>query len=194
MHGSILILLKRYVTHHYDFATWHRLVTVAGLTETDFETHKVYPDEHVYQLVGVAAKHVGIPAEELQEKFGEFLVPDLLYMYRKLLDPTWRTLELLEHVEGRMHHAVRRDLQGSTPPVLHFERVSADAVRLQYVSKRRMGALAVGIVRGLARHYGEENQFSITPTTREDGEHVEILIQRIAPTPPPAGKETPAAA
>ena len=183
MHGSILLFLKRYVTHHYDFATWHRLVKVAGLTEADFESQHVYPDEHVYRLVGAAAEHIGIPAEELQERFGEFLVPDLLFTYRKLLDPTWHTLDLLEHVESRMHHAVRRDLRGATPPVLHVERLSPTAARVQYVSTRRMGALAVGIIRGLAQHFGEAHRLRITPTTAENGERVEILVEEIEAAP-----------
>lgn len=135
---------------------------------------------------------VGIPVEELQERFGEFLVPDLPFMYRKLMDPSWDTLAMLEHVETQMHGAVRRDLRGSTPPVLHVERFSPNTVRVQYVSKRRMGALAVGIVRGLAHHFGEHDQLRIAPTTREDGDHVdhvdhvEILVERVARTVPSA--------
>ena len=95
-----------------------------------------------------------------------------------------------------MHQAARRDLRGSTPPVLHVERLGPDAVRVQYISARRMGALAVGILRGLARHFGEENLLRITPTTREHGEHgehgehVDILVERIAR---PAPAEAPAA-
>ena len=45
-------MLKRYVTHNYDFATWHRLVELSGLTETDFEIQHVCPDEHMYRLHG----------------------------------------------------------------------------------------------------------------------------------------------
>ena len=85
-----------------------------------------------------------------------------------------------------MHGAVRRDLRGSTPPVLHVERFSPDTGRVQYVSKRQMGALAVGIIRGVARHFGEHDQLRITPTTREDGAHVEILVERVARTVPSA--------
>ena len=187
MHGTILVLLKRYVTHAYDFAVWHRLVALSGLTETEFETQHVYPDAHLYKLLGTAAEHVGIPAEELLEKFGEFLVPDLLFMYRKLLDPAWHTLDLIEHVEERMHGAVRRDMRGASPPVLRVERLSPTVVRIQYVSPRRMSALAVGIVRGLARHYGEEDDLRITPHTHDDGNRVEILVEWVTPAPPGAG-------
>ncbi len=179
MHGTILVLLKRFVTHQFDFATWHRLVALTGITEADFEIKGLYPDEHLYKLVGVAAEHVGISPMVLQEKFGEFLVPDLLFMYRKLIQPDWRTLDFLVHTEGVMHTAVRRDMSGSAPPVLDVERLSPGSVRVRYVSPRRMGALAVGIVRGIAHHYGEEDQLRITPITSESGESVEILIERV---------------
>ncbi len=180
MHGTILVLLKRYVTHTYDFAAWHRLVELSGLPETDFETMHVYPDAHLYKLLTTAAEQIGLPAEELLEKFGEFLVPDLLFMYRKLLDPAWHTLDMLEHVEERMHGAVRRDMHGASPPVLHVERLSPTTVRVHYVSPRRMSALAVGIVRGLARYYGEEDHLRITPRAYDDGDRVEILVERVA--------------
>ena len=177
MHGTIFVLLKNYVTRNYDYATWHRLLDASGLSEMDFETRSVYPDKNLYDLIGQAAEHTGIPAEKLQEKFGEFLVPDLVFMYRRLVDPAWRTLDFLEYTEKRMHEAVRHDMPGSHPPVLHVERLSESVARVSYISKRRMGALAVGIIRGLAKHYGEEDELRISPVTQEDGDRVEILVE-----------------
>ena len=83
MHGTIFSLLKRYVQTQYDHSTWLKLVELAGLDSSDFSHRDVYPDAHLYALVGQAAEMTGIPAGELHEKFGEYLVPDLMYMYQK---------------------------------------------------------------------------------------------------------------
>jgi hypothetical protein len=178
MHGSIFTLLKRYVQTQYDHSTWVHLLEASGLGPTDFDHKTVYPDEHMYALVGKAAELTGIPAAELQEKFGEYLVPDLMYMYSKLVDPAWRTLEMIEHTEGVMHKRVRQEHEHNAPPVLDVRRTGPHELLIEYVSARRMGALAVGIVRGLAVYFDEADRIEVEPTTREDGQHVQIRVRR----------------
>lgn len=178
MHGSILMLLKRYVQTQYDHSTWVRLMELSGLEGVDFDHHNVYPDEHIYALVGQAAEMTGIPAGELHEKFGEYLVPDLMYMYQRLLRPEWRTLEMLENTEHTMHHQVRREHSENSPPVLAVKRLGDNELLIDYVSSRRMGGLAVGIVRGVAAYYDEADRIDVMPTTSEDGQHVQIHVRR----------------
>ena len=178
MHGTIFSLLKRYVQTQYDHSTWVRLTELAGISGLDFNSKTVYPDEHMYVLIGHAAEQTGIPAGELHEKFGEYLVPDLLYMYQKLLQPEWKTLEMLEHTEAVMHTHVRREHTENAPPVLDVKRVSDNEVLIDYVSPRRMGGLAVGMVRGLATYFDEADRIDVQPTTSEDGERVQIRVRR----------------
>ncbi|WP_460612120.1 MULTISPECIES: heme NO-binding domain-containing protein [Hymenobacter] len=181
MHGTIFTLLKRYVQTQYDHSTWLRLLEASGLSATDFDHKEVYPDEHMYRLVGEAAVMTGLSADELHEKFGEYLVPDLMYMYQKLVKPEWTTLDMLEHTEGTMHKQVRSEHVQNAPPVLNVTRVSPDELFIDYVSARRMGALAVGIVRGIAAHYDEADAILVEPTTSENGEKVRIRVRRIKP-------------
>lgn len=178
MHGTILTLLKRYVQTQYDHSTWVKLVEATGLESGDFSHKEVYPDEHVYALVGHAAAMTGIPAGELHEKFGEYLVPDLMYMYQKYVNPEWRTLEMLENTEHAMHDRVRLQHTENAPPVLSTTRLNANEVLINYVSARRMGGLAVGIVRGLAAYFDEADRIDVMPTMSEDGEHVQIHVRR----------------
>ena len=89
---------------------------LSGLEHVEFDHKTVYPDEHVYALVGHAAEMTGIPAGELHEKFGEYLVPDLMYMYQKLVRPEWKTLDMIEHTELTMHKKVREEHIQNAPP------------------------------------------------------------------------------
>ncbi|MDU0368971.1 heme NO-binding domain-containing protein [Hymenobacter endophyticus] len=179
VHGTIFTLLKRYVQTQYDHSTWVRLLEVSGLTAADFDHKHVYPDEHMYRLVGEAATMTGLSADELHEKFGEYLVPDLMYMYQRLLQPEWNTLDMLEHTENTMHRQVRQEHADNAPPVLNVTRVSPDELLIDYVSKRRMGGLAVGIVRGVAAYYDEADQIEVEPVTSENGEKVRIRVWRV---------------
>lgn len=178
MHGTILTLLKRYVQIQYDHSTWVRLMELSGLEDVVFDHKTVYPDEHIYALVGRAAEMTGLSAGELHEKFGEYLVPDLMYMYQKLLKPEWKTLDMLEHTELTMHKQVRREHTENSPPVLEVSRLGPDESMIDYVSPRRMSGLAVGIVRGLASYYDETERIDVMPTTSDDGERVRIHVRR----------------
>ena len=66
--------------------------------------------------MGYAAEMTSIPAGELHEKFGEYLVPDLMYMYQKLVRPEWKTLDMIEHTELTMHKKVREEHIQNAPP------------------------------------------------------------------------------
>ena len=178
MHGSILTLLKRYVQTQYDHSTWVKLVELAGLDDVVFDHKTVYPDEHIYALVGHAAEMTGLSAGELHEKFGEYLVPDLMYMYQKLLKPEWKTLDMLEHTELTMHKQVRQEHAQNAPPVLEVTRIGPNELIIDYVSARRMSGLAVGIVRGVAAYYDEADHIDVLPTTSEEGERVRIRVRR----------------
>jgi hypothetical protein len=178
MHGTILILLKRYVQTQYDHSTWLKLMKLADLENLEFDHKTVYPDDHVYALVGQAAEMIGIPAGELHEKFGEYLVPDLMFMYQKYVQPEWKTLDMIEHTELSVHKQVRREHPENSPPVLNVRRLSENELIIDYVSPRRMSGLAVGIVRGLATHFDEGDRIDVMPTTSEDGERVSIHVRR----------------
>ena len=120
----------------------------------------------------------GIPAGERHEKFGEYLVPDLMDMYQKLLDPEWRTLEMIKNTELVVHAKVRQEHVQNAPPVLHVTRRNKNELLIDYVSSRRMGGLAVGIIRGLAVYFDEADRIDVLPKTSENGEQGQIHVKR----------------
>lgn len=76
-------------------------------------------------------------------------------MFDNLILPEWRTLDVLERAESTIHKVVRLREPGASPPKLTCARIDLDCVEIVYTSERRLCALAVGLTRGIARHYGE---------------------------------------
>jgi hypothetical protein len=113
--------------------------------------------------VKAANELTGVPIPDLLEAFGEALVPTYLTLYAALLKPEWRTLDVIEHTEETIHRVVRMRQPGAEPPRLHSQRTRPDEVVLRYDSPRRLCAVARGIGRGLAAHYGE--RLAISETT-----------------------------
>ncbi len=155
MHGIIHLELRKFVEAGYGHGAWHGLLAKAGLDAEVYTPLRAYPDEQIVALVTAASEATGRPTSELLEAFGEFLVPTYVGLYGSLLDPSWRTLDVIEHTEETIHRVVRRRQPGAAPPRLHVERTGAHEVLIHYDSQRRLCAVARGIANGLARHFGE---------------------------------------
>lgn len=156
MHGIIFSELKRYAEDRLGDDCWRELLVEAGLDSRLYLAVTTYPDEEAIALVGAAAARAGLPVPAALEGFGVFIAPTLLSMYKSHVRPEWRTLDLLENTEPTIHTVVRRRNPGASPAVLRCTREASDRLELVYSSERRLCPLAIGIVRGVAAHYGEQ--------------------------------------
>ena len=155
MHGIVFTELERYAETKHGPGTWRALKDKAGLNGKEYEPFEHYPDQEVAGLVQAASSALGLPASAVLEDFGEFVAPGLLAMYSNLILPKWRTIDIIHETEGTIHAIVRQRDGQARPPKLNTRRVSPDEVVLTYDSPRKMCALAKGIGRGLAKHFGE---------------------------------------
>jgi hypothetical protein len=136
-----------------------------------------YPDEEAVALIGAIAAKTGKSQRAVLEDFGEFIAPHLLALYRHMVKPEWRTLDLLENTEQTIHRVVRLRNPGARPPELRTDR-EGDEVLITYRSSRRMCGVAVGIVRGLAAHYNEAIEIKELSCILEGASACRILVKR----------------
>lgn len=176
MHGSMFVLLKRFVENRYDYSTWLKLLEAAGIDRTVYQMHEMYPTRELFSIVEQASQVTGIPAYELMEQYGKFIVPDLMLIYAKYLSPNWRTYEMLLNTEEAMHGAVRKEDNRTTPPKLLVTKKGAKQLIVDYHSKRKMAGVAVGIIRGIATYFHESDLVKVTRTTPVDEERVQIKV------------------
>ncbi len=179
VHGSIFFLLKKYIDKHVTLFSWEMLLTEAKPSEHEFEITRSYPLTDMNAIIDAASKKTGIAPNQLKENFGEFMVPDLFRLYSNYLRPEWKTFDVLVNTEKVMHGAVRNLNSTAEPPVLSVNKVNENLLIIDYYSKRRMGALAVGIIKGIATFYKEQNNIIITPTTNPEDERVQIRVEYI---------------
>lgn len=176
MHGSIFALLKRFVENTYNYSTWMKLLQTTGLEGATYEMHEMYPTKELFAIVSKASEITGIPHYTLMEQFGEFLVPDLLLIYRKYVNPNWRTYDMLLNTEYSMHSAVKKMDDRASPPMLLVTKKGSSQLIVDYHSKRRMSGVAVGIIKGIAKYYNESDAVSVTRLTAADEERVQIQV------------------
>ena len=124
IHGSLFLLFKRFVETNYSLDTWQKLTQTAGLSVPVYEIHHSYPASEMYSLLKTASFHMGFSENDLKEKFGEYLVPDLLTIYKSHVNPDWKTFEMLLNTEIVMHKAVRNQAGNPNPPILNITKVN----------------------------------------------------------------------
>jgi len=176
VHGSILFLLKKYVDQSLPYRSWEQLLAKANLKDFSFELTKAYPLDRVEAIMIAASEHTSLPVEKLKEDFGEHMVPALFQMYKHYLQPEWRTYEILLKTEEVMHGAVRKLNSTAYPPVLNVSKVNDQLLVVDYHSRRKMGSLAMGIIKGIAKYYGEKDEIHVECMTAPDAENVQIKV------------------
>ncbi|WP_114782006.1 heme NO-binding domain-containing protein [Botryobacter ruber] len=177
MHGSIFVLLKRFVEASYNYSTWARLLENTSITRQNYNLNEMYPTAELRELLGAAVRMTGASAHVLLEQFGRFLVPDLLLIYKKYINPDWKTFDMLLNTETVMHAAVRTEDQRTNPPILFVSKVNNNLLMIDYHSRRKMAALAVGIVKGIADYYHESDRVRVIPATDLNSERVQLRIE-----------------
>jgi hypothetical protein len=182
MHGFIFSELRKYADTKLGSGAWNRLLASAGLGTKLYLPIQEYPDSDAVALVGAAAQEAGASPIEVLEDFGYFLAPSLLGLYRTLVQPDWKTLDLLEHTEHTIHSVVRARNPGAKPANLQAVRLAPDMVDLVYSSQRKLCPVAKGIIRGMAAHYGESITINETACMHEgaDACRMEVRVAEVA--------------
>jgi hypothetical protein len=185
MHGIIFTALKKYVRTRLGAEAWNNLRAAAGLADRVYLPIQPYPDEEIDALVTTVAQLSGISQQQLLEDFGRSMVPDFVTVYRPLIAPDWRTLDLLEHLESRIHAGVRLNNAGAKPPVLRVQRAAPERVVIQYESSRRWCALGKGLIQGIADHYGERVGIAEERCMLQGDPYCELVVTMTVPESEP---------
>ena len=167
MHGIIHVELKKYIEIKHGVDFYPAVLAEAGLSNRLYIPVSTYADHEFKAIVQALQRLTGQPETAILEDFGEFITPDFIDMYHTLIDPSWKTADFLTHAEASVHPVVRLNNPGSRPPVLQFERRGPNELHFHYDSPRQMSAIAKGIMKGVARHYGET--LTIQEEVHEDG-------------------------
>ena len=154
MQGIILDELEKYVGRELGDAGLSRMRGLTGRSESGYRFDASYPDEEVHLIVRGVAEATGKAPQLILEEFAEGMVPGLLAVYGFMINPRWSYLDFLINTESVIHKGVRLNSPSAKPPAIEAQRVGPESVAITYRSKRRLCAVARGILRGAATHYG----------------------------------------
>lgn len=137
-----------------------------------------YEYEELASLVTNLSQITKLPVPELLRSFGKYLMGRFYDFYPQFFVTESDSLSLLEKVENHVHVEVRKLYPDAELPTLDVTRQGPDDVKVQYISCRPLGDLAVGLIEGCAEHFGEKVDLSIVK--EDDGVHISVSRQRAA--------------
>ncbi|MEO6260719.1 MAG: heme NO-binding domain-containing protein [Thermoanaerobaculia bacterium] len=179
MDGIIMNQFQRFVVSRFGRDAWTQLIRAADvpLGEELLSVGATYPDAYLFAMVPVASQATGIAVPELLEQFGTFVAPTLLRVYAPLLNPTWRTLDVITNTEPAIHRVVRQRNPDAAPPELRVERTGPDEVSIDYRSQRKLCFVAVGISHGIANHFAETVSINQSECTHRGDRRCLIIVR-----------------
>ncbi|OUS01038.1 hypothetical protein A9Q86_09855 [Flavobacteriales bacterium 33_180_T64] len=163
MHVSIHQLIKGYVENQHSSEIYLQVLNEAGIEKEEFEAENYHNDAKTEDVLSAAIKILSTNREEFLTNAGLDAAPGLLDAFKAFCDPDWDVLDLLEHVEPRMHRHVREEM-GAFPPALKPERKNKNELEINIRSHRRMAFLAKGFILGFAKEYGDEVEVTVDET------------------------------
>ncbi len=156
MNGHFFVGLENYVTTKYGINTWKSLLKESGIGPKNYQVFQEYPDQEGDVLFSTASRMIGKPLYDFMENFGYFIALYLIRMYMVLFEAEWKTLDLIEKCEDKIHRVIRLNDPDVKPPELKCARPGPDEVFITYKSSRKMCSFAKGLIKGIANYYDEQ--------------------------------------
>jgi hypothetical protein len=178
MHGIIFSELQNYAEAKHGRGTWDVLLKKVNLDNRIYLSRREYPDTEIISLVMAVCARTGLSVSAVLADFGQFMVPSLMRVYGHLLEPEWRTIDVIDHTEQTVHAAVRVKNPGAKLPMVRTQRLSPNEVLLIYTSPKQMCGLAIGIGMGLGQHFGEKIVADQTMCMHKGATRCEILFRK----------------
>lgn len=156
MHVSLHQSFKGYIEGRPEENLYRQVLENINVSVADFEADDRYHDDaEMDHAIEAAASILSKSRDDVLTDWGLSAAKGLLAQFESAVDPEWTVLDLLEHIEGRMHTFVREQFD-ARPPVLKTTRLSPNELRIEAETTKQMTGLGTGFVLGFAEKYGEK--------------------------------------
>ena len=137
-----------------------------------------YPHTDMVQLVVALSNKSGIEISLLLEAFGGYLLNSFTRLYPHFFEGVSNSFDFLQQVEDFIHVEVKKIYPEAELPQFETKQLSPTKLEMIYRSDRRMGALAIGLIRGCLNFFEDDGEVSIIDSDGED-KVVTFLIERV---------------
>jgi len=155
MKGVVFNLLEEAVGRAFGPDVWDDLVEASGVSGA-YTSLGNYPDEDVEALVAAAMQALSLDRDAVLRWFGTAAIPVLAELYPAFFEGPSSAREFTAGVNHIIHAEVRKLYPDAACPHFRLRDAADGGLTMDYLSARRMCALAQGFIEGAARWYGED--------------------------------------
>jgi hypothetical protein len=138
-----------------------------------------YPTEELLEMVGYILERHDLDPAALQHAFGEHTFGTLVARYGKLVEQFQDSFDCIYNVDQTIHKNVRKLYpEAELPDMKASLSESGDQLTLEYSSVRPFMHLALGLIHGCIKHYGDAVEVHMTDLSDGAGTHAEFVLTR----------------
>lgn len=169
MQGIIFNALEEFVLENADMETWNSIIDDNDLSSGGAYTSGVtYDDAEIVALATTLCEKLNLPLSDGLKVFGEFLFSFLLNRGPVELKAYDTPQLLLQDLEDVIHKDVKRIHPEAYTPFFEYVASGENEGELTYRSKRKLCAVAEGLIQGLAKHFSKEATLTHTQCMHND--------------------------
>jgi hypothetical protein len=137
-----------------------------------------YDHAEMWSLVVELSKVTETRMPDLMKAFGEHLFGRFVLVHAAFFSGHRSSFDFLETVDSIIHREARKLYPDAELPRFEVSERTPQRMVLLYRSPRHFGDLAEGLIRGCARHYGEELQIQREDLPVTAGSRVRFTLER----------------
>lgn len=178
MKGIIFTTLADMVQDKYGLEMWDKLLLeVNPPSEGAYTAGTVYPDSELFALLACLSKMTNLPINDLLNAYGEYLFEKLLGYFPNLVPEHITLKEFLLTINDIIHVEVKKMHPNAELPRISYENPAADQLVMLYQSPRKLCPLAMGLMKGAAKHYQASYHISESLCMHKGADHCRFELQ-----------------
>ena len=158
MYGMINKAIRTLVTRETSEEVWEQVLEASGIDEDVYEDLEGYDDGITFALVGAVSETLEVPPGDVLEMFGVYWATDVAPKgYGEYYNAFGNDFKSFVAGLDEMHVRITKMLPSLVPPAFSIEELGENHFKIHYVSQRDgLAPLAVGMLKGVAQHFGGE--------------------------------------
>ena len=173
MYGLVNLAIEELVNKVAGPDVWEKIKADVGFNDAGFIMMESYPDELTFQLVGSAAKHLGMTPEQVLKAFGKHWIKFTASKgYGELMETSASNLvDFLANLDN-MHAQLEATVSGLNLPSFELEPEAGNQMLLRYYSDRDgLAPMVLGLVEGLSELFEEPCTIEYLPEESKPLDH-----------------------
>lgn len=122
-----------------------------------------YPCSELIKIVEAFSAHSGLPEDELQRKFGHWMMGYFKAHYPDFFVGKTTSFEMLEAVDGEIHVEVKKLYPEAELPSFETERTGKNHLEMVYSSPRPLVSFCHGLIEACVDNFGETADIALCP-------------------------------